>query len=282
MESERQRDSYKRNRKIKKQTLLNYPNPNDTFTLNTDASENGLGAALTQGKNLIGLYSYKLKGAETRYTIMEKELLSIIKALSQFKNIIFNSKIIINTDNANITFLKDSNNSRVQRWRLILEEFDYSLTHIKGSENTAADHISRCYLLRSQKKDNFYYDIPKIKRLQDNDPYIQSILTTKSQQIRLHSRGIYTDEKDRILIPDEYAENLLEQLHIHLGHPGLHKLINSIRHYLAIKNCKTRIYELLKKFNCHVLHKIVYLVVAPSLFFQGVKMLISILMTWLN
>ncbi|KAF9761098.1 Retrovirus-related Pol polyprotein from transposon 17.6 [Nosema granulosis] len=150
---------------IKRRTLLSYPNPEKPFTLTTDASDIGLGATLTQENNLIGLYSYKLTQTQQRYTVMEKELLAIIKALQHFKNIIFNSQILIKTDNANITFLKDSTNSRVQRWRLLLEEFDYTLEHIKGTTNTAADHFSRCLIVR----DKDLYDLSIIKGLQEQD-----------------------------------------------------------------------------------------------------------------
>ncbi|WP_438544757.1 reverse transcriptase domain-containing protein [Clostridium sp.] len=231
---------------IKKQTLLSYPVTTQPFTLTTDASDLGLGAALVQENKLIGLYSHKFTKTERRYTIMEKELLAIIKAITHFKNIIFNSPIIIRTDNANITYLKDSNNSRVQRWRLLLEEFDYKITYIKGTTNKAADHISRCFLAKSKKEDTFHYDIKTIRNLQVKDGISQASNDPKSKKLRLHESKIYVDNQDRIFIPDSYANTLLVEIHKYLGHPGLHKQLNTIRNYLLIPQCKSRIYQIIK------------------------------------
>ena len=59
---------------IKANILLAHPDLSKPFEVYTDASEFAMSGILKQGKNIIGIFSYKLKDAETRYTIVEKEI----------------------------------------------------------------------------------------------------------------------------------------------------------------------------------------------------------------
>ncbi len=96
-----------------------------------------------QINNVVGYYSYKFNQPEQNYTIIKKEAFSIIRALEHFRTIIFAVHIKIFTDNANILFEKQVESRRVLRWRFLLSEFDYELHHIKGTNNGAADYLSR-------------------------------------------------------------------------------------------------------------------------------------------
>lgn len=77
------------------------------------------------------------------YSITEKEMLSIIKTIQKYFHILYESKIQIFTDNRNNIFTRNLLTNRAQRWLLFLQNFDYKICHISGSENTAADFLSR-------------------------------------------------------------------------------------------------------------------------------------------
>ena len=127
---------------IARETLLAYPDFELPFELHTDASDYQLGAVIAQKGKPIAFYSRKLNPAQTRYTVSEKELLSIVEVLKAFKNILFGQKIVVYTDHLNLTY-KVHNSDRVMRWRLYIEEYSPELKYIKGEKNIVADALSR-------------------------------------------------------------------------------------------------------------------------------------------
>ena len=79
---------------------------------------------------------------QKNYTTTEKELLSVVKTLKEFRNILLGHHITVYTDHKNLTY-KNFNTERVMRWRLILEEFGPELKYIKGEKNVVANALSR-------------------------------------------------------------------------------------------------------------------------------------------
>lgn len=49
-----------------------------------DASETNIGAVLYQENRVLGFFSSTYKGVEKKYTVPEKEMLAIIRALKNF------------------------------------------------------------------------------------------------------------------------------------------------------------------------------------------------------
>ena len=121
--------------------LLTYPDFSKTFHLYTDASEYQLGAVLVQDLP-IAFYSRKLNSAQKNYTTMEKELLSIIESLENFRNILIGFKVVIHSDHKNLSF-NSFRSERVRRWRLLLEEYNYTFVYTPGKNNFVADLLSR-------------------------------------------------------------------------------------------------------------------------------------------
>lgn len=129
--------------------ILQYPDFTKPFILTTDASNVALGAILSQGK--IGLdkpvcyASRTLTDTEQNYSTIEKELLAIVWATKYFRPYLFGRKFTIVTDHKPLTWLFSLKepNSKLIRWKLKLEEFDYQIVYKKGTQNTNADALSR-------------------------------------------------------------------------------------------------------------------------------------------
>jgi len=85
-----------------------------------------------------------LSDTHKRYSVTEIELLAIVEALKDFKEMLWGQRIVIYTDHKNLTQeALGLTSNREYHWRLILEEYGPEIIYIKGEHNTIADAISQ-------------------------------------------------------------------------------------------------------------------------------------------
>ena len=131
--------------------ILQYPDFTKPFIITTDASDYALGAILSQGaigEDLpIAFASRTLSQAEINYNTTEKELLAIIFAVKHFRPYVYGQKFSLITDHRSLIWLdqlKDPTmGSRLARWKIKLQEYDYKITFKPGKVNANADALSR-------------------------------------------------------------------------------------------------------------------------------------------
>lgn len=129
--------------------VLQYPDFSKEFIITTDASNYAIGAILSQGKinsdRPIAFASRTLNAAEQNYSTTEKELAAIVWAVKHFRPYVFGTKFKIVTDHKPLLYvfnIKDPG-SRLTRFRLKLEEYNYEVIYKAGKKNTNADALSR-------------------------------------------------------------------------------------------------------------------------------------------
>ena len=79
-------------------TLLAYPDFNKRFDINMDTINYQLVAVITRDGKPISLYSPKLTETKTRYTVTEKEFISKVKTLKEFRAVLLGQQLKIFTN----------------------------------------------------------------------------------------------------------------------------------------------------------------------------------------
>ncbi|XP_075157913.1 uncharacterized protein LOC142231180 [Haematobia irritans] len=131
---------------VSRDIILTYPDFTKDFDLTTDASNFAIGAVLSQEDKPIMFISRTLSKTEENYATNEKEMLAIIWALNSLRNYLYGTaKVNIFTDHQPLTYAlsNKNNNSKMKRWKAILEEYNYELHYKPGKANVVADAMSR-------------------------------------------------------------------------------------------------------------------------------------------
>ena len=130
--------------------VLSSPDFEKTFILQTDASNYGVGAVLSQTdadglEHPIAYFSRKLLDREQKYSTIEKEYLAIKLSIKAFQMYLLGCPFIIQTDHRTLQWLSNvkDENSRLARWSLALLPYQFNIEHRRGRANANADSLSR-------------------------------------------------------------------------------------------------------------------------------------------
>ncbi|GJS62787.1 reverse transcriptase domain-containing protein [Tanacetum coccineum] len=155
-------------KKLTEAPILVVPDWNLPFELMCDASDFAIGAVLGQQKmkhfQPIHYASKTMTEAQIHYTTTEKEMLAVVYAFEKFWPYLVLSKSIVYTDHSALKYLINKHDAKLRLlwWVLLLQEFDITIRDKKGSENLAADHLSRL--------ENPHKDVLENKDINENFP----------------------------------------------------------------------------------------------------------------
>ena len=130
--------------------ILAFPDYTRTFILDTDASDTGIGAVLSQvqedGRERVITYASRvLTKPERRYCVTRRELLAVVTFVHHFQPYLLGRQFLLRTDHGSLTWLSNFKEPEGQlaRWLERLQEYDFTITHRPGRKHQNADSLSR-------------------------------------------------------------------------------------------------------------------------------------------
>ena len=154
--------------------ILAYPNYNEPYILQTDASGESIGMILAQNQNgkerVIAYAGKRLSPSEKNYSTTEKEALSVIEGLKHFDPYLRGNHVTIVTDHSALVWLlkQKQPKGRIARWIAYLQQFDYDIEHKAGKKHSNADALSRRDYDKESKPDELVQDDEILPPLQAN------------------------------------------------------------------------------------------------------------------
>ncbi|GFX71235.1 transposon Tf2-8 polyprotein [Trichonephila clavipes] len=131
--------------------LLAHPSSSAPLALHVDASDYAIGGALHQVVDSelqpLAFFSRKLTSSEKSYSAYDRELLAIYSAIRHFRYMLEARDFTVFTDHKPLTyaFRQKSDNCSPRQIRQLdfISQFTTNIVHIPGSDNIAADVLSR-------------------------------------------------------------------------------------------------------------------------------------------
>jgi transposase InsO family protein len=197
--------------------------------VSADASSFGLGAALFQVnsegvREVVAFASRTLTKTESRYAQIEKEALGLTWACEKFKEYIMGLNVVLETDHKPLLQILQTKNldeltPRLQRFRIRLMRYTYSVKYTKGTELLVADALSRNPIKLQPTDEELGAEIEAhvnqvIRVLPCKDKYLLKIAETQSN--------------------DSVCRKLIE--YYHLGWPEKSKLPDELLPYYQYRN----------------------------------------------
>lgn len=243
------------------QLKIFHPKYDLPFTLKTDASKQRFAGVLVQEQNKnevpICFVSRTTKKHERNYSVGELELASIIFCISKLRFYLLGNKFTIETDNQALTSILNNKfgNSRIHRWALLLQEYDFEIKYVQGKSNIVPDSITRMgkgggtNSRQIQIGINVMKNVTGIYSLQEikND---QTRLTDRQRQKLLIKDDIYYKiwhDCELYVITNELTAKIIQDLHVRHGHLGIRKTWLIFRENFYSKNDITIIKEIVIK-----------------------------------
>jgi hypothetical protein len=241
--------------------ILAYSDNDWVFCLETDASNFATGAVLSIEQNgkwhPIAFSSHLMSPEECNYLVADKEMLSVIRSLEQWRHYLEGAhhEFEIWNDHANLQwFMKHQDLNRQQaRWAQYLSRFNFKWLHKAGATMGKADALSRRedHSIGIEKDNTGVLVIPpdqirsvtEVRIATDADIIIDTIkdilfdlkepdLIPLWKQYTLKDH-IFYDENGNIYVPEDQALHL-DILKLHhdtpiAGHPGREKTLELVQ-----------------------------------------------------
>ena len=208
-------------------------------TVSADASSYGIGSVLLQKQKSgerrpVAYISRAMTPTEQRYAQIEKEALALTWASERLEDYLLGLHFCVETDHKPLVplfsnKLLDDLPLRIQRFRMRMMRFSFSINHVPGKQLSTADALSRAPVNSAEGSDNLFRE--------EVEAYIQTAVQSlpategRLKEIRVSQFHTVSGELTitdgilmrggRIVIPRDLQSGVLRQLHS--SHQGISK-----------------------------------------------------------
>ena len=144
--------------------ILAFPDCSKPFLLDTDASDVGIGAVLSQVQDgterVIAYASRVLSKPERQYCVTRRELLAVVVFIQHFRPYLLGNTFTLRTDHGSLKWLQNFKNPEGQlaRWLERLQEYNFTIEHRSGKRHGNADALSRLPCVQCGRSEHFTND----------------------------------------------------------------------------------------------------------------------------
>lgn len=219
-------------RAIADTTMLHFHQADAPLSLQTDASDQAIGAVLQQKVNNhwqpLAFFSRALEAAQKKYSTFDRELLAVVKAIKYFQYMLEGRPFTVYTDHRPLTTAMSSRTEKSPRQTRHLEyisQFTTDIRYVKGDSNQAADALSR-FNISALDSIQTQWSLEELADEQKTDSELKTLSpssTLKSVQLNPESPRIVCDTSHssiRPYIPISLRKKLFDLYH-NLSHPGV-------------------------------------------------------------
>ena len=239
-------------RKLKKlltvSPILAYYDRKSELIIQCDASQFGIGAALMQNGKPLAYASRALTDTESRYAIIEKEMLAIVYALEKWHQFTYGHPVVVHSDHKPLHSITkkplDRVPKRLQSMLIPALAYDIEVKYLEGKKMLLADTLSRAYINNTQSRESEFESVNAVnylpmraERIADiciktqEDPILSTLKTTiqhgwpEKEEVPLQIRQ-FCNQRDelavtdglifrgeRLVIPKELRKSVLSELH---------------------------------------------------------------------
>eukprot|EP00914_Ancora_sagittata_P023394 GHVO01046322.1.p1 GENE.GHVO01046322.1~~GHVO01046322.1.p1 ORF type:complete len:260 (-),score=3.16 GHVO01046322.1:81-860(-) len=128
-------------------TLLHRPLPGHPFILDCDASNAGIGLALTQLiegiEQPISFAARTFSETESRWSTCEQEAFAVVWGVDKFRRYLLPAPFLVRTDHWSLQWIRTAKSPKIARWASLLAEYEFTVQHRSGNSMEHVDCLSR-------------------------------------------------------------------------------------------------------------------------------------------
>ena len=206
--------------------ILQFPDPNKNYILYTDASNNAYSSVLCQpisnDKDIkpVTYFSGTFTAQNKSWCATKKEAYAVLKSIQRFDYYQRGTKCTLRWDHKPFKpfLMRGMKIAKLDRWAMLLQEYDITFVHIRGKDNILADAISRLCTI------NVYNDAVENKQHHSLDTQDTTHSSKEAKNIQLLDSAtpsqlfnISTTMLRNLQKQDKFCKNRVCELHTNIN-----------------------------------------------------------------